>query len=314
VAVAAPVLDADGELVPTPTFIQEIIALHPMAYATVSARMIAGSGSLTLCLILHCAYLLLRSYPDEDDAVTPASPLLRIACTCRVIAAIPRPYAWWRIYSLHNDARKQSSSLRVAQRCLAASKDRWVRLNDCLSRVYNVWLLCVVFRVAHGYITEGGGRSLFEQHLFGHTLMCVASICSTHVLGAVFMLLLIYYPNYYHDAETQNQRALLERCSSRIEVDEAMRDDLSDDPCIICFDAFDSGQQTRRLTPCGHLFHTSCIDEWLERRLRSVPRLACPVCSVLVDDTQPEEESDPSVARDLAWLTELRRSHPGFFW
>jgi len=47
-----------------------------------------------------------------------------------------------------------------------------VRLNDCLSRVYNVWLLCVVFRVAHGYITEGGGRSLFEQHLFGHTLMC----------------------------------------------------------------------------------------------------------------------------------------------
>ena len=73
-----PVLDADGELVPTPTFIQEIIALHPMAYATVSARMIAGSGSLTLCLILHCAYLLLRSYPDEDDAMTPASPRLRL--------------------------------------------------------------------------------------------------------------------------------------------------------------------------------------------------------------------------------------------
>ena len=161
-AAAAPVLDADGELVPTPTFIQEIIALHPMAYATVSARMIAGSGSLPLCLILHCAYLLLRSYPDEDDAVTPvsprlrlaprptptptptptpepepepeaepgplqASPLLRIACTCRVVAAIPRPYAWWRIYSLHNDARKQSSSLRVAQRCLAATKDRLVQ-------------------------------------------------------------------------------------------------------------------------------------------------------------------------------------------
>ena len=118
-----------------------------------------------------------------------------------------------------------------------------MRLNDSLSRVYNVWLLCVVFRVAYGYITEGGGRSLFEQHLFGHTLMCghlhatytpparpsvsplarplharctpaarplstpplpstrcVASICSTHVLGAVFMLMLIYYPNYYHDA------------------------------------------------------------------------------------------------------------------
>ena len=131
-----------------------------MAYATVSARMIAASGSLTLCLILHCAYLLVTSFPDEDHA--PASPLLRIACTCRVVAAIPRPYAWWRIYSLHSEARKQRSSLRVAQRCLAASKDRWVRLNDCLSRVYNVWLLCVVFRVMHGYITEGEHRSDFE--------------------------------------------------------------------------------------------------------------------------------------------------------
>ena len=59
------VLDAEGELVPAPTFIQEVIALHPMAYATVSARMIAASGSLTLCLIMHCFYLLVADYPDE---------------------------------------------------------------------------------------------------------------------------------------------------------------------------------------------------------------------------------------------------------
>ena len=103
---------------------------------------------------------------------------------CRLVAAIPRPYAWWRIYWLHNNARKQSSSLRVAQRCLAASKDRWVRLNDALSRVYNVWLLCVAFRVTYGYFSEGEQRSLFEQSLFGHTMLCVLSIASTHLLGA----------------------------------------------------------------------------------------------------------------------------------
>jgi len=60
-----------------------------------------------------------------------------------------------------------------------------------------------------------------------------------------------------------------------------------------------------------------CIDTWLERRLRSVPRLACPVCSGVVggdDDAALEEDTDPTVARDLAWLTELRRNHPGFFW
>ena len=55
-----------------------------------------------------------------------------------------------------------------------------MRLNDCLSRVYNVWLLCVVFRVAHGYITEGSGRSLFEQHLFGHTVMCARTHAHPH--------------------------------------------------------------------------------------------------------------------------------------
>lgn len=197
-------LDAEGELVPAPTFIQEVIALHPQAYATVSARMIAASGSLTLCLILHCLYLLVYPFPDEPDA-----PLLRIACTCRVVAAIPRPYAWWRIYSLHNDARKQSTTLRVAQRCLVASKDRWVRLNDCLSRVYNVWLLCVVFRVAHGYWTEGDNRSLFEKSLCSHTMLCVASIATTHLLGATFMLLLIYYPHLYHDAEKARCHSLL---------------------------------------------------------------------------------------------------------
>ena len=32
------------------------------------------------------------------------------------------------------------------------------------------------------------------------------------------------------------------------------------------------------------------------------------------DATHEVSDSDPAVARDLAWLTELRRNHPGFFW
>ena len=384
------VLDAEGELVPAPTFIQEVIALHPMAYATVSARMIAASGSLTLCLIVHCFYLLMAEYPDE--AASPPTPLLRLACSCRLVAAIPRPYAWWRIYWLHNNARRQSSSLRVAQRCIAAAKDRWVCLNDFLSRVYNVWLLCVAFRVTYGYFSEGEQRSLFEQSLFGHTMLCVLSIASTHLLGAGshrtapnksagrlagatpllsghsreeawrptspedrsarhrlpkvaqpfssahprrlfrpssssttsttstttttagFMLMLIYYPHFYHDAEQAQQKAVLDRCSAVLTVDAALAEELSEDPCIICFDSFSVGDDARRLAPCNHLFHTACIDAWLERRLRSVPRLSCPVCSTVVGDDAGVEDSDPAVARDLAWLTELRRNHPGFFW
>eukprot|EP00908_Phaeocystis_cordata_P024203 Transcript_6676.p4 GENE.Transcript_6676~~Transcript_6676.p4 ORF type:complete len:191 (+),score=73.65 Transcript_6676:744-1316(+) len=155
-----------------------------------------------------------------------------------------------------------------------------------------------------------------RKHLFGHAMLCVASIASTHLLGAGFMLMLIYYPHVYHDAEKTHQRATLERCSRCLTVDPPLCAALADDPCIICFDAFEVGQPTRRLMPCGHIFHTACIDTWLERRLRSVPRLSCPVCSVLVGDdaTHEASDSDPAVARDLAWLTELRRNHPGFFW
>ena len=73
-----------------------------------------------------------------------------------------------------------------------------MRLNDCLSRVYNVWLLCVVFRVAHGYITEGSGRSLFEQHLFGHTVMCARPHARTHARTHAHTYIHTYMHVYIH--------------------------------------------------------------------------------------------------------------------
>ena len=36
------------------------------------------------------------------------------------LAALPRPFAWYRIYVLHAAALKQPEVLRVAHRCLAA--------------------------------------------------------------------------------------------------------------------------------------------------------------------------------------------------
>ena len=80
-------------------------------------------------------------------------------------------------------------------------------------------------------------------------MLCVASIASTHLLGAGFMLMLIYYPHVYHDAEKTHQRATLERCSRCLTVDPPLCAALADDPCIICFDSFDVGQSTRRLSP-----------------------------------------------------------------
>ncbi|KAG0496109.1 hypothetical protein HPP92_000800 [Vanilla planifolia] len=42
--------------------------------------------------------------------------------------------------------------------------------------------------------------------------------------------------------------------------------------CTVCLSAFEEGEEVRRLPQCGHSFHASCIDMWLQYRS------SCPVC------------------------------------
>jgi hypothetical protein len=42
--------------------------------------------------------------------------------------------------------------------------------------------------------------------------------------------------------------------------------------CAICIDDYQEGDSVRDL-PCGHIFHDSCVDEWLLKHNR-----LCPVC------------------------------------
>jgi hypothetical protein len=68
--------------------------------------------------------------------------------------------------------------------------------------------------------------------------------------------------------------------------------------CAICLDAFAEGQQCTRL-PCRHLFHTGCLERWLERST------FCPLCkyglTVGLDvDGQPQVQA----RRGAAWEAE----------
>jgi len=47
-----------------------------------------------------------------------------------------------------------------------------------------------------------------------------------------------------------------------------------DELCAICYTEFEDGEAVRRLQPCGHCFHKSCIDRWL---LESSTK--CPGCN-----------------------------------
>jgi len=48
--------------------------------------------------------------------------------------------------------------------------------------------------------------------------------------------------------------------------------------CSICFDLFEGGQTARTL-PCGHHFHTACIDPWLTHSSNKCPMDSKPVLS-----------------------------------
>lgn len=50
--------------------------------------------------------------------------------------------------------------------------------------------------------------------------------------------------------------------------------------CAICLVDFLAGEKVRRL-PCGHDFHSGCVDTWLRRNKK------CPLCLRAIDEQQP---------------------------
>ena len=42
--------------------------------------------------------------------------------------------------------------------------------------------------------------------------------------------------------------------------------------CAVCLDAIREGEPVKRL-PCGHVFHSSCVDPWLMEE-----KAVCPIC------------------------------------
>ena len=73
-------------------------------------------------------------------------------------------------------------------------------------------------------------------------------------------------------------RGTLAGSTTEFVVDAAKEEALraEDAECIVCFSEFSCGDACRKL-PCGHFFHTECIDQWLLVRQRHRAR-TCPMC------------------------------------
>eukprot|EP00271_Cylindrocystis_brebissonii_P015765 TRINITY_DN38774_c0_g1_i1.p1 TRINITY_DN38774_c0_g1~~TRINITY_DN38774_c0_g1_i1.p1 ORF type:complete len:284 (+),score=31.82 TRINITY_DN38774_c0_g1_i1:1384-2235(+) len=76
------------------------------------------------------------------------------------------------------------------------------------------------------------------------------------------------------------------------------QDALEDTQCVVCIGDYERNDLLRRLPPCGHYFHVSCIDSWLSNHN------TCPVCRTSLDPV------DPTVPPDGATIVDLEVGSP----
>lgn len=61
--------------------------------------------------------------------------------------------------------------------------------------------------------------------------------------------------------------------------DEKLQKDFNTHSCSICIDSFEDDESIKIL-PCFHQFHTKCVDDWLLRKS------ICPVCKFDIDSNE----------------------------
>jgi len=79
----------------------------------------------------------------------------------------------------------------------------------------------------------------------------------------------------------------------------AASSELTEKECSICLESYRVGVKVKKLPRCMHIFHVSCIDQWLQRKT------TCPLCRLQVkgwiggDDPIPNEQElmPPTIRR-----------------
>jgi len=86
--------------------------------------------------------------------------------------------------------------------------------------------------------------------------------------------------------------------------------------CAICRGGISSGN-TVRITPCNHVFHSDCLEEWLIHKASKDPpeKANCPICNRDLGIPIPERKHEPEPpAREWNLLGILQSLNPLNYW
>ncbi|KAF4678305.1 hypothetical protein FOL47_000034 [Perkinsus chesapeaki] len=277
----------------------EMFNMFPHESGIVMRRGVELGMICSAVLIAHCAYIIAYYWPKEgllESNLSFFDRLLLLLCVIRVVAAIPRPFFWFKTRKLFVEARYEPTPQLVAQRLIDIYSHPF-RVERWLLWSYYIWL---GFTTALLWLTPGSvsGPSELARALWKHVMMNLASII-LHRVACVSLFYWLMESDFkrgipadvlekYSKVETFIPGCSLSPCNTS--KDNHL---YNCGECSICYCGYEKGDQVRVLC-CGHSFHADCVDTWLVGHQNR-----CPLCLRVVgpsfDDGIDRQKSDCQV-------------------
>ncbi|KAF7846461.1 hypothetical protein BT93_L4304 [Corymbia citriodora subsp. variegata] len=137
-----------------------------------------------------------------------------------------------------------------------------------------------------------GGLRFSPFALYALSLACADSVLLLIVVGYAYCFRLRNWAPPNHDVEMPRQQQV-EAAGLQVVVAAYRgdaREEFSSDECVICLEGFEEGEECWVMKTCGHVYHESCIKEWLARNQR------CPLCRGSVREAREASLTAPPTA------------------
>jgi len=272
----------------------QMFQTFPRESATVMQRGIELGVVCNVLLVLDCGALVCGHW----SATSRVDVFLGGLCMLRLLLVAPRPYFWWRTWSLFRGAALQRTSMQVASRLVDIYAHPFA-MERSLLLLYYAWLVIVTALVC--FLPDDSG--VINNALRRHCIMSIAGIILHRIICVALFATLVQKRHRRNVAppdalekytETvswsdDTQRTLRrgpQRAAEGETAEQAPRPKVNastavvaavagcegPESCSICLACYNMGEQLRVLR-CGHYYHSRCVDTWLLKH-----KSVCPLC------------------------------------